>query len=531
MDVDESFAGFVSARWSMLYRLATLLGGATDADELTQATLVRAYQSWREIHPTAQEDARVKRVLAETAARRANGRTGAVDTLPKFLPDRPQRWESLDRLLPRQRAVLVMRHYEGLSDTEIAEALGCSTSTVTADGLALETGVDLVALHEELDRRAREAEVPLPPVVSLLTQGHRARRERVRRTVSWTAAVAGVVLIALVVATALDGGTSRGAHPGRAASPVPVVFLSSLPAGPAPKVPFTEGRSLHLPDGRAVRLEGAPSAIAQAVQGVFVAYLSGAIVRIDARTGRSATVARSSGGELVPGPDGRRIAWLGAEAGLSTVVVTGPEGTGTAIAERTFPVTARCCDNPFVVNGITRDGAVVASLPAAHQVWVWDGSTGPDSKLVQIGGTGYGVVSQVTPDGIVLHRPPVTYAFGLLEDGTFRPTVALAAQSADFSDPLGRRIVYADATGDIWVRSRSLRGRSRRPGQVGVLGLPAISGGFASAHWEDPDHVLLDVSDASMPNGALVRCDVRTGGCELAATLDFPHLVANALPK
>ena len=36
----------------------------------------------------------------------------------------------LARLPARQRAVLVLRYYEGLSDTEIADALGCATGTV-----------------------------------------------------------------------------------------------------------------------------------------------------------------------------------------------------------------------------------------------------------------------------------------------------------------------------------------------------------------------------------------------------------------
>lgn len=43
MEVDESFAEYVAARWSMLYRLAVLLAGEDDADEVTQAGLVRAY--------------------------------------------------------------------------------------------------------------------------------------------------------------------------------------------------------------------------------------------------------------------------------------------------------------------------------------------------------------------------------------------------------------------------------------------------------------------------------------------------------
>ena len=49
----------------------------------------------------------------------------------------------------------------------------------------------------------------------------------------------------------------------------------------------------------------------------------------------------------------------------------------------------------------------------------------------------------------------------------------------------------------------------------------------AAARWEDDGHVLLDVSDASLPHGALVRCAVDTGDCELAVRFDGPHLVAS----
>ena len=39
-------------------------------------------------------------------------------------------WQQVERLAPRQRAVVVLRYYEGLSEAQIAEALGCSAGTV-----------------------------------------------------------------------------------------------------------------------------------------------------------------------------------------------------------------------------------------------------------------------------------------------------------------------------------------------------------------------------------------------------------------
>lgn len=44
--------------------------------------------------------------------------------------ERGELWQRLQALPPRQRAVVVLRYYEGLPDAEIALVLGCSTGTV-----------------------------------------------------------------------------------------------------------------------------------------------------------------------------------------------------------------------------------------------------------------------------------------------------------------------------------------------------------------------------------------------------------------
>jgi RNA polymerase sigma factor (sigma-70 family) len=55
------------------------------------------------------------------------------------LDERDAMWSALDQLPPRQRAVLVLRFYEQLSEAEIAAVLGCSPGTVksqSSKGLA-----------------------------------------------------------------------------------------------------------------------------------------------------------------------------------------------------------------------------------------------------------------------------------------------------------------------------------------------------------------------------------------------------------
>jgi hypothetical protein len=196
--------------------------------------------------------------------------------------------------------------------------------------------------------------------------------------------------------------------------------------------------------------------------------------------------------------------------------------------QQAFPARPRCCDNPFLVNGITPDGTVVASMPAASRAWAWttpDGGT--ESQVREIEGLGNGVIVQVTAGGIVVQYSSSHFAVGVLEDDAFLVRDEINARQADFGDPLGHRVVYVDTNGEIHVRERAPRGRSRRGAQDIRLQLPAFDEGFTSARWEDDSHVLLDVSDASTSNGVLVRCDVRSGRCETAARFDGPHLVAS----
>jgi DNA-directed RNA polymerase specialized sigma24 family protein len=530
MKVDESFAAYVVARWSMLYRLAALLAGEPGADELTQTALVRAFLSWQELEEHAATDDLVKGLLAATAAS-APPAEMAGELPPGSRSDRRTLWGEVDRLLPRQRAVLVLRHYEMLSDDEIARALGCSLETVTAEGLALETGVDLAELRDELARQAREVDVPLPPVASLLARGHEARRRRTRRGAGWAVAAAVVVVGGLALGNLIQASTSDGP---RSARPTPSVaiprFLSMLPRGEEPRIAYSVRRSLHLGSGRVVALPERPSAIVQTSRWLFVAYLSGEIVRVDTEAGAVATVQDDSRGEVVTDPSGDHVAWLTGGGGPAVVAVQSVDAQGSVLLsdEQAFPARPRCCDNPFLVNGITPDGTVIASMPAASRAWAWttpDGGT--ESQVREISGLGNGVISQVTAGGIVVQYSSSHFAIGVLQDDAFLVHDEINAREADFGDPLGHRVVYVDTNGETHVRERAPRGRSRRGTQDVRLQLPAFDEGFSSARWEDDGHVLLDVSDASTSNGVLVRCDVRTGRCETAARFDGPHLVAS----
>jgi RNA polymerase sigma-70 factor (sigma-E family) len=137
-----SFEAFVAARGDRLLRVAYLLTrDHALAEDLLQTALVRSWRAWRRID--GDPEAYVRRVLVNTYAtwwrRRWNGER-PTETLPE--PDvagrdpaeghaeRADVWAALGRLPRRQRAVVVLRYYEGLTEAETAEVLGCSVGTV-----------------------------------------------------------------------------------------------------------------------------------------------------------------------------------------------------------------------------------------------------------------------------------------------------------------------------------------------------------------------------------------------------------------
>jgi RNA polymerase sigma-70 factor (sigma-E family) len=148
MSVDEDFADFVRARWSSLYRLAYLLAASpTGAEDLLQTTLEKAYVNWRRIGQMEYPEAYVRRMLANTlvsSRRRHWHRERPTDALPEVVGesaempvlDRSLLWPLVCALPDRQRAVIVLRYYEDLSEAQIAEALGCAPGTVKSQASA-----------------------------------------------------------------------------------------------------------------------------------------------------------------------------------------------------------------------------------------------------------------------------------------------------------------------------------------------------------------------------------------------------------
>ncbi len=140
---EEQFRVFALSRWPRLVRTAYLLtGDRHEAEDLVQIALTKAYRSWRRVQRSDNADAYVRQILVtcnKDRFRKKRVATWLTAALPEqsVAADPVARSEERQRLmwalstLPRrQRAVVVLRYWEDLPESEVAEILGCSPGTV-----------------------------------------------------------------------------------------------------------------------------------------------------------------------------------------------------------------------------------------------------------------------------------------------------------------------------------------------------------------------------------------------------------------
>ena len=137
-EMTASFEEYVAARRGALLRTAYLMcGSAADAEDLVQLALVKAWPHWKRL--ADRPEPYVRRVLAREVAgrwRRRRWREVTTDEPPERAAperDRPEREAvraALLSLAPRQRAVIVLRYFDDLTERETAAALGIAVGTV-----------------------------------------------------------------------------------------------------------------------------------------------------------------------------------------------------------------------------------------------------------------------------------------------------------------------------------------------------------------------------------------------------------------
>ena len=178
----EEFRSYVAARSLVLLRTAYLLTGSrADAEDLLQTALAKTYLSWERIRDREAVDGYVRRVMVNTQT--SWWRRRKVDEYASdVLPERAGRdltadvdlhdalWTALSALPTKQRAMIVLRYYEDLSEAETARIMGVTVGTVKST-----TSRALVKLRDSAalaTGRADDPRTSLP--LSMTSDGARA---------------------------------------------------------------------------------------------------------------------------------------------------------------------------------------------------------------------------------------------------------------------------------------------------------------------------------------------------------------------
>ncbi len=145
--LDGEFREFMRARWPVMVRLAYgLTGDQGHAEDVAQAAFTRAYASWPRVRRSGDPDAYVRQIVINQNRNRfrkhrvaerltdSPPESGLVDVAAtdaaRDYDERSALIAALQRLGPRQRAVVVLRYWMDLTEHETAAALNCSVGTV-----------------------------------------------------------------------------------------------------------------------------------------------------------------------------------------------------------------------------------------------------------------------------------------------------------------------------------------------------------------------------------------------------------------
>jgi RNA polymerase sigma-70 factor (sigma-E family) len=136
----------------LLRTVYLIVHDAAAAEDIVQETLLRVARRWPRVRRMEHRPAYARRIAVNLALdeQRQRGREQPVSELPEPEPSevdsnghvdqRLDVMEALSALSPRARAVIVLRYYGDLSESQVAETLGCSVGTVkTTAWRALET--------------------------------------------------------------------------------------------------------------------------------------------------------------------------------------------------------------------------------------------------------------------------------------------------------------------------------------------------------------------------------------------------------
>jgi RNA polymerase sigma-70 factor (sigma-E family) len=138
LSADQAITELYRLHYTKLVRLALLIvGNLPAAEDLVQDAYVGLYRSWKKLRNTDSAAAFLRTTVVNKSRSVLRHRVVADSNAPQALQDAPGAGSvalvlpacssivaALGRLSLRQRQVIVLRHYEGLSEAEIAKVLG-----------------------------------------------------------------------------------------------------------------------------------------------------------------------------------------------------------------------------------------------------------------------------------------------------------------------------------------------------------------------------------------------------------------------
>jgi RNA polymerase sigma-70 factor (sigma-E family) len=140
---EAEFTAYVQERRASLYATAYhLTGDRHAAEDLLQSALFSTYRAWDRISDKSAVGGYLRRTMTNlhiSAWRRRKLNEYPTEELPETVAEsdamrgtelRAVLWQALAKLPESQRTMLVLRYYEGCTDSEIAENLGISVGTV-----------------------------------------------------------------------------------------------------------------------------------------------------------------------------------------------------------------------------------------------------------------------------------------------------------------------------------------------------------------------------------------------------------------
>lgn len=142
----DDFDRLYRSAYPRVYRtLTAILGDPAEAEDCAQDTFVQAFGAWPRWRPDAPAEAWVHRIAVNKAiSYRRRARLRSVGELlrrlgkparghdPAEIALRPDLLTALRAIPPKLAAAIVLRHYHGYNNREIAAALGVSERTVGA---------------------------------------------------------------------------------------------------------------------------------------------------------------------------------------------------------------------------------------------------------------------------------------------------------------------------------------------------------------------------------------------------------------